>query len=127
MDLKEAQPAENVTPENSRLKDPEERARIARVFARGLTEPAGFVLPIQRWQGASHAPRWRSEKWKPRRGKLFPCARRQPCGLPPAAGSLPYVPPRNIPIPTPPTHRFHAAPARFPCAPHARCAEVRQR
>ena len=41
---------ENVTPENSKLKDPEERHRIARVFSRGLTEPSGYVLPIQRWQ-----------------------------------------------------------------------------
>ena len=33
--LKEGQLPENVTPENSELKDPEERYRIARVFAAG--------------------------------------------------------------------------------------------
>ena len=44
--IKEANLPANVTPENSKLKDPEERERIARVFGRGLTEPSGFVLPI---------------------------------------------------------------------------------
>ena len=43
---KEGNLPENVTPQNSALKDPEERSRIARVFARGLTEPSGFILPI---------------------------------------------------------------------------------
>src|SRR5271157_1751264 len=48
--VKEGNLPDNVTPENSKLKDPEERQRIARVFSRGLTEPSGYVLPIQRWQ-----------------------------------------------------------------------------
>ena len=67
--LKEGNLPENVTPENSKLKDPEERARIARVFERGLTEPSGYVLPIQRWQ-AKASTRRRSAKVtrrKPRR------------------------------------------------------------
>jgi uncharacterized protein (DUF2126 family) len=57
---------ENVTPENSKLKDPEERNRIARVFERGLTAPSGYVLPIQRWQARASGT-WYSEKWKLRR------------------------------------------------------------
>ncbi|GLQ55731.1 DUF2126 domain-containing protein [Devosia nitrariae] len=69
--LKEAQLPENVDPANSRLNDPEERARIATVFARGLTEPTGFVLPIQRWNALATDRRWITEKWKTRRGKLF--------------------------------------------------------
>ena len=46
--VKEANLPENVSPQNSKLKDPVERLRLARVFARGLTEPSGYVLPIQR-------------------------------------------------------------------------------
>jgi uncharacterized protein (DUF2126 family)/transglutaminase-like putative cysteine protease len=114
--LKEALLPPNVTPENSRLKDAEERARIARVFDRGLTEAAGFVLPIQRWQGAAHAPRWRSEMWKPRRGKLFLVPGDSPVGFRLPLGSLPYVPPAQYPytypadtsLPLAPLPDFHA-------------------
>ena len=44
--VKEANLPENVTPANSKLKDPEERHRLATVFNRGLTEPSGFILPV---------------------------------------------------------------------------------
>ncbi|MBN9009695.1 MAG: transglutaminase family protein, partial [Rhizobiales bacterium] len=82
--LKESGLPENVDPANSRLADPEERARISRVFARGLTNPTGYVLPIQRWNAEASGlgqRRWRSEKWKFRRGKLFLAPGDSPAGL----------------------------------------------
>lgn len=95
--IKEGNLPENVTPENSKLKDPEERARIARVFERGLTEPAGHVLPIQRWQSKAVGRKWRSEKWKLRRGKVFLVPGDSAVGYRLPLGTLPFVPPSQYP------------------------------
>ncbi|SEM58363.1 Uncharacterized conserved protein, DUF2126 family [Gemmobacter aquatilis] len=97
--LKEANLPSNVSPENSKLKDPEERSRFARVFSRGLTEPSGFILPVQRWQSKPNAwgPRWQSEMWKPRRGHIFLVPGDSPVGYRLPLGSLPYIPPTQYP------------------------------
>ncbi len=96
--LKEANLPENVTPENSKLRDAEERHRIARVFNRGLTEPASYVLPVQRWQSqARESRRWRSELWRPRRGHVFLVPGDSPAGYRLPLGALPYVPPSQYP------------------------------
>src|SRR4029077_19009774 len=42
---KEALLPDNVDPSDSKLADPEERLRMARVFDHGLNTPKGFVLP----------------------------------------------------------------------------------
>ncbi|HET6331821.1 MAG TPA: transglutaminase family protein [Polyangiales bacterium] len=49
----------NVTPEDNRLKDPIERARLRRVFQQGLNHTVGFALPLDPLVTNSGV-RWRS-------------------------------------------------------------------
>ena len=83
--VKEANLPDNVTPENSKLKDPEERQRLARVFARGLTEPSGYVLPIQRWQAKADGPSLAQREMEDAARRALSRSRRQPGRLSPAA------------------------------------------
>jgi uncharacterized protein (DUF2126 family)/transglutaminase-like putative cysteine protease len=96
---KEAALPANVDPSDSRLSDPEERSRMARVFDQGLNTPKGFVLPIQRWNAAAkpHPGRWRSERWKVRRGNLFLTPGDSPLGLRLPIASLEHVSPEEFP------------------------------
>ena len=84
----------NVDPVDPKLEDPEERARLVRVFDRGLGRPTGFVLPIQRW----NAKAWRSERWPMRRGKLYLVPGDSPLGLRLPIKSLPHVPASELPV-----------------------------
>jgi uncharacterized protein (DUF2126 family)/transglutaminase-like putative cysteine protease len=91
---------ENVDPFDSRLEDPEERARLARVFERGLSEPVGYVLPLQRWN-APHKRAWYSERWTTRRGRLFLVPGDSPIGFRLPLEALPHVPKESYPYFTP--------------------------
>ena len=95
--IKEGNLPENVDPSNSKLEDPEERSRIARVFERGLTTPTGHILPIQAWNARATGRRWISEKWRTRRGKIFLVPGDSPVGYRLPLGALPYLTPSNYP------------------------------
>jgi len=104
--LKEANLPPNVDPANSQLADPEARSRIARVFERGLTEPSGYVLPVQRWNAVAREPRrWRTERWKTRRGKIFLAPGDSPVGYRLPLSSLRHLPATAYPhvLPVDPT------------------------
>jgi uncharacterized protein (DUF2126 family) len=91
---------ENVDPLDSKLDDPEERVRLARVFSHGLTRPTGFVLPVQRWNARDHGD-WQSEHWSFRRKRLFLVPGDAPLGFRLPLGALPYVPRDVYPYYTP--------------------------
>jgi uncharacterized protein (DUF2126 family)/transglutaminase-like putative cysteine protease len=84
----------NVDPRDPKLENAEERARMARVFERGLNAVTGFVLPLERqwWQGK---PRWRSGPWPVRSDALFLLPGDSPLGLRLPLEALPYVPPAS--------------------------------
>ncbi|HEV8021431.1 MAG TPA: transglutaminase family protein, partial [Candidatus Lustribacter sp.] len=95
--LKEAELPENVTTLDSKLDDPEERARLARSFKRGLNTPAAYVLPVQRWN-AVDVRRWRSERWTTRAGQVHLVPGDSPAGLRLPLASLPYLDEGNRPV-----------------------------
>jgi uncharacterized protein (DUF2126 family)/transglutaminase-like putative cysteine protease len=98
----------NVDPLDSKLDDAEERARLARVFARGLNRPAGFVLPVQRWNTEA-GRRWRTELWQIRAGRLQLIPGDSPLGFRLPLNALPWLPPTARPF-VPPPDPFDALP-----------------
>jgi uncharacterized protein (DUF2126 family) len=94
--VKEGALPDNIDPSDPKVDDPVERARILRMFDGYLSEPAGFVLPVQRW-GAKASPNWQSEVWRTRRGRLFLVPGDSPAGFRLPLQSLPYLAPVDYP------------------------------
>jgi len=97
---KEAALPPNVTALDSKLDDPEERARLARSFRRGLNTPAAYVLPVQRWNVADRG-RWKSEQWSTRAGRVQLVPGDSPAGLRLPLASLPHLEEEDRPVVAP--------------------------
>jgi uncharacterized protein (DUF2126 family)/transglutaminase-like putative cysteine protease len=80
----------NVDPLKSNLRDPEERARLAKLFEKGLDGITGYTLPIQRgWDG--NRPVWHSGPWFMRSERMYLIPGDSPMGFRLPLDSLPWV------------------------------------
>lgn len=84
----------NVDVLQSRLEDPIERARLARVFGAGLAEPVGYVLPLRARQTDGRVV-WESGVWSLRGERLFLLPGDSPMGLRLPLDALPWEPPER--------------------------------
>ena len=94
---KERRLPENVSLSDSKLDDPLERNRLAKVFTRGLSKPTGYVLPLQRWNARDGARRWHSEPWSTRTDRLILVPGDSPIGYRLPIASLPHIPAVDYP------------------------------
>jgi uncharacterized protein (DUF2126 family) len=85
----------NVDVLDSKLANPRERAELARVFERGLTEPVGYVLPIRRRQHDGQRY-WSSQLWFVRPERFLLMQGDSPVGYRLPLDSLPWVAPDKI-------------------------------
>jgi uncharacterized protein (DUF2126 family)/transglutaminase-like putative cysteine protease len=85
----------NVVAEDAKLRDPLERARLARVFGGGLAASVGSVLPLRRVM-RDGVRRWQSGRWFFRGGSMFLIPGDSPIGLRLPLESLPWADPDAI-------------------------------
>ena len=93
--LRESKLPANVTLTDPKIADPEERQRLVKTFARGLEHPTGFVLPLA---SGDDAARWRSERWRFRRERLFLRPGDAALGYRLPLDALPHVPEADYPF-----------------------------
>ena len=79
----------NVDPVNNKIKDPEERERLASVFESNLDLPKGWVLPLQKMWQAKQV--WVSTPWQIRQPHLFLTPGDSPIGLRLPLDTLPWT------------------------------------
>ena len=80
----------NVDVLESKLDDEEERARLSRVFDRGLAEVVGYALPLAPHDATGE---WRSGRWLLKRERLFLLPGDSPMGWRLPLDGLPWVAP----------------------------------
>jgi uncharacterized protein (DUF2126 family) len=93
---RERQLSINVDPVENHLEDAGERERIRRVFERGLNQPVGYVLPLQRGLGKD-GPEWQTGLWMLRGQHIYLAPGDSPVGLRLPMASLPWVDPAEAP------------------------------
>jgi uncharacterized protein (DUF2126 family)/transglutaminase-like putative cysteine protease len=87
----------NVDPFDSKLENPEDRARLAQIFEQGLGKVVGYALPLRRDYYTDGTAAWASGAWffRPERMYLIPGDSAMGLRLP--LDSIPWVSPSEYP------------------------------
>ncbi len=102
----------NVDPFDSRLEDPLERERLAKVFEQGLDQAVGHVLPIAR---TADGGRWQTGPWFLRSERCYLIPGDSPIGYRLPLDSQPWAAPGDYPFIHPPDP-WRTMPALMPHA-----------
>ncbi len=81
----------NVDPLDSKLSDPEERNRLAKVFEQGLEKIVGYTLPLRPLEGWVGQPSWETGPWFLRQEHMFLLPGDSPMGLRLPLDSIPWI------------------------------------
>ncbi|MEK8023221.1 MAG: transglutaminase family protein, partial [Candidatus Hydrogenedentota bacterium] len=92
--LKERRLPVNVDPRDSKMKDPQERDRLARIFEEGLGKVVGFLVPLLP-KTREAGVRWASARWKFRSPHCFLLPGDSPMGYRLPLDSLVWAPPEK--------------------------------
>jgi uncharacterized protein (DUF2126 family) len=86
----------NVDPLDSKLEDPMERNRVARIFEEGLGQLIGYALPLRRIATKAGVPRWTSQPWFLASEHIFLIPGDSAMGYRLPLDSLPWTKPEDV-------------------------------
>ena len=87
----------NVDPFDSKLENPEDRARLAKIFEQGLDKIIGYALPIRRVHYTDGTGEWESGEWFFRAERMYLIPGDSPMGYRLPLESIPWVVKRDFP------------------------------
>jgi uncharacterized protein (DUF2126 family)/transglutaminase-like putative cysteine protease len=81
----------NVDPLDNKLSNPEDRARLAKIFEQGLDKVVGYALPLRREYQVDEAGAWTSGAWFFRPERMYLVPGDSPMGYRLPLDSMPWV------------------------------------
>ncbi|HTW23894.1 MAG TPA: transglutaminase family protein [Candidatus Baltobacteraceae bacterium] len=81
----------NVNPLDNKLENPEDRARLARIFEQGLSKIVGYALPLRREYYTDGTSAWQSGGWFFRPEQMYLIPGDSPMGFRLPLDSIPWV------------------------------------
>lgn len=95
---KEAKLPEGIDPENNKIKDPLERARLQKLFVKGLSKVTGYTLPLKFKEEKKGKGFWKSSVWPFRSKHMLLTPGDSPMGYRLPLESLPWTLPDDVDI-----------------------------